>query len=417
MAKQLVRLWKRPSYDGKKFTFYFLYTDEQGRRRQKSLGHTDARRAERQRAQFERELRMGILEPDSMKLRDFVEDSLMRTGDQIRESTRREYKSAMEDFIKVIGNVDYQRVSLRDAELYRQSCLDRGNSPATVAKKLTEIKTIFQTAVKRKQLEENPLRYIKMPKCPQNEINIYSDDECERILKAAQDFTGKSNEQTCLKWDLLIVVALSTALRRGELLNCTWGDIDFEEQTIKVAPKADITETWEWRIKDTDRRTLPLTDALTQLLVDHQSRQPESHPYVFVPPARYDYIQHELRARGKWTYSDSRLKVVSNFSRDFRKILLRAGIKEGEFHDLRRTAICNWFKEGMSEFDVMKLAGHADFKTTHKFYLRIRDDLVHRARQVNARGLCQKLLQKCCSSDSAQKSKRQAAITACQNDT
>ena len=88
----------------------------------------------------------------------------MRTGDQIRESTRREYKSAMEDFIKVIGNVDYQRVSLRDAELYRQSCLDKGNSPATVKKKLTEIKCIFGTAVKRMQLEENPLKYIKMPK-------------------------------------------------------------------------------------------------------------------------------------------------------------------------------------------------------------------------------------------------------------
>ena len=42
----------------------------------------------------------------------------------------------------------------------------------------------------------------------------------------------------------------------------------------------------------TDRRTLPLTDMLTQLLVDHQNRQPEGHPYVFVPPVRYDYIQN-----------------------------------------------------------------------------------------------------------------------------
>jgi len=50
------------------------------------------------------------------------------------------------------------------------------------------------------------------------------------------------------------------------------------------------------------------------------------------------------------------------------------------------------FKESMSEYDVMKLAGHADFKTTHKFYLRIRDDLVHRARVATARDLCQNLL-------------------------
>ncbi|MHC4557045.1 MAG: tyrosine-type recombinase/integrase, partial [Planctomycetota bacterium] len=154
----------------------------------------------------------------------------------------------------------------------------------------------------------------------------------------------------------------------------------------KVSPKVDTAETWEWQIKDTDRRTLPLTDELTQLLVDRQTGQPEGYPYVFVPAARYDYIQQELRVKGKWTYSDSRLKVVNNFSRDFGKILQRASVKEGEFHDFRRTAICNWLEEGMSEYDVMKLAGHADFKTTHKYYLRVRDDLVHRARQATARG-------------------------------
>jgi len=208
---------------------------------------------------------MGILEPGSTKLRDFVEDSLTKTGDQIRESTHVEYRSAMEDFIRVIGNIDYQRVSLSDAEFYRQRCLNRGNTPATVAKKLTEIKCVFNTAIARQQLDENPLRHIKMPRCSQNEINIYSDDECERILKAARDLTEKSNDQRRLRWDLLIVVALLTGLRRGELLNCTWRDVDFEEQTIKVSPKANTAETWEWLIKDTDCRTLPLTDALTQV--------------------------------------------------------------------------------------------------------------------------------------------------------
>ena len=107
MAKQLVRLWERPSYNGRRFRYYLLYTDEQGRRRQKSLGDADHRKAERHRAQFERRLIMGIVEPGSMKLTYFVEDSLRRTGDQIRESTHKEDRSAMEDFIRVIGNIDY----------------------------------------------------------------------------------------------------------------------------------------------------------------------------------------------------------------------------------------------------------------------------------------------------------------------
>jgi integrase len=276
--KQLVKLWERPSYDGKKFTYYLLYTDEQGRRRQKFLGHADRRKAERQQAQFERKLTMGI-------------------------------------------------------------------------------------------------------------------------VNAAQQLTERSNGQRRPKWDLLIIVALSTGLRRGELLNCTWVDIDFAEQTIKVSPKTNTAATWEWGIKDTDSRTLPLSDMLTQLLVDHQSRQPEGQPYVFVPPARYDYIQQELRAKDKWTYSDSRTKVITNFTWYFNKILRKARVEEGQFHDLRRTAICNWFREGLKELDVMRLAGHADFKTTHRYYLRVRDDLVDRAREATARGLCQNLLQNCCSSD------------------
>ncbi len=56
--KKLVTLWKRPSYDGKSFTYYLLY-NENGKRKQKSLGHVDRRKAERQRVQFERELRNG----------------------------------------------------------------------------------------------------------------------------------------------------------------------------------------------------------------------------------------------------------------------------------------------------------------------------------------------------------------------
>ena len=67
-------------------------------------------------------------------------------------------------------------------------------------------------------------------------------------------------------------------------------------------------------------------------------------------------------------------------------------MKKGTFHDFRRTAICDWFVQGMTEYDVMKLAGHSEFSTTHKYYLAVRDDLVDRARLAKARGLCKKLV-------------------------
>jgi integrase len=53
---------------------------------------------------------------------------------------------------------------------------------------------------------------------------------------------------------------LSTAMRRGELLNTTWPNVDFEQRTVEVPSKEDTKYIWQWHIKDTDRRTFPLTD-------------------------------------------------------------------------------------------------------------------------------------------------------------
>ncbi len=231
-----------------------------------------------------------------------------------------------------------------------------------------------------------------MPKSAKKKINVYADVQCQRMLKAAKEYTAKWNPKTSVKWELLIAVALATAMRRSELMNCTWVDVDFDAQTIEVNIKKNTRDTWEWRIKDAEHRTLPLTDEIVPMLVDHHTMQPEGYPYVFVPTARYGYIQNVLRPKGKWALKDARLKVVNNFKRSFDKILKKAGIKQGTFHDIRRTAISMWFANGMSEYEVMRLAGHSDFATTHKFYLAVADDLVDRARVATAQGLRQKLV-------------------------
>jgi integrase len=391
--KQLVKLNKRPSCNGRKFTYVLRYISENGKRKWETLGHSDRRKAEKQLAQKEKELQMGYVEPDSMRLKAFAKDSLIRTGDQIRESTRHEIEAAMNDLIETIGNIDFRDVAIAHGEVYRQTCLDRGNSPATVSKKLRHIKRTFQLAVNRKQLDENPMQHIAMPKAAKKKINIYADAQCQRIQKAAQECANIWDPKTSIKWNLIIPVALATAMRRAELLNCTWADIDFDAQIIEVNPKQNTKDTWKWLIKDSDHRTLPLTEEIVQMLADHQVQQPEGYPYVFVPPARYDYIQNVLRPNGKWTLTDARLKMVNNFRRQFNILLRKAGVENGTFHDIRRTAITMWFANGMSEHDVMVLAGHSSFATTHEFYLAVAGDLVHRAREATVKGLRQKLVQ------------------------
>gem|GEM_PF-5364915 len=193
------------------------------------------------------------------------------------------------------------------------------------------------------------------------------------------------------------------------MLNLVWGDIDFDAGLVEVQPKANSAETWLWRVKDTDRRTLGLTPAVLSQLADLQASRPEGYPYVFVPPERYDQIQ-KRRAAGQWTYSDSRLKVINNFRPQFTAIRKRAGVADGRFHDLRSTALTNWFSMGLKEYEVMRLAGHSKFETAHRFYLAVADDLVDRARQASDAAVGQVLAR---APDSARKRRRPANTSAC----
>lgn len=371
----LVRLRTRPSRDGRSFTYFIDFPGENEKRKRISLGHANKKKALKQRDQKECQLQMGYVEPTSMKLSLFLKDSIERSRGQVHESSVTETRIAMKFFIKCVGNLDYQNIRDGHGERFIQYCLDNGNSAATAAKKLRHLKRLFQLARERGQLDDNPLRWVKQPKGPKKKVHVYTPDECSRLKKAAQQY---QQEKPYLEWELLIRMALCTAMRWGELLNLTWRDIDFGNMTAEVAPKDDTDDTWEWRIKDTDRRMLPLTEEVTMLLANLQGCQPEGCPYVFVPVERYEHIQ-KLRRQGKWSVELGRCPI-NNFNRQFKVILTIAGIKEGTFHDLRRTRLTDWLAAGLSEFEVMNLAGHAKFETTRKFYLAVSNNLVTRAR-------------------------------------
>ena len=293
--------------------------------------------------------------------------------------------------------MDFQSVDHRHGEQFRQACLDQGNSKNTVGKKIRQLKAMFELAVQRKQLEENPLQHIKPPKTSKNKkIRIYSDQECDSLIRAASEI----QREWILEWDLAITLALTTGMRKGELLNMVWSDIDFGEMTIEVTPKNNTDETWKWLIKDTDERTLPLTEDVMQLLIALQNRRPSGYPYVLVPPKRYDRIQliRQGKSRGRkkvWTYEDSRISIINNFTDMFGQVKKKAGIKVGTFHDLRRTAITNWFYEGLEITEVMRLAGHSKYDTTLKYYLAVKDDLVDRARKAVKHRVSREMLGRC----------------------
>jgi integrase len=271
-----------------------------------------------------------------------------------------------------------REIQYEHGERFVQYCFGREIAAATVRKKVKHLKRVFQLAEDRGQLDWHPLRKLKPPKAPRRKIRVYTDQECHGLCGSARQYEEKGSP---IKWELLIRMCLGTGMRRGELLNTTWRDIDFAKMTVDVSPKKDGADTWEWHIKDTERRTLPLTAELVRLLVEHQMSQPEGCPYIFVPMARYERIRDYRRAR-QWNVEKGR-SPLSKFCHHFNRIRDRVGIRTGTFHDLRRTCLSNWIVQGLSLHEVKELAGHASIETTERFYLAIRKDVLDRARAAS----------------------------------
>jgi integrase/recombinase XerC len=380
IAKELVKLYRRPSRDGRSFTYYMDYTDLGGQRQRVSLGHSDTKKAGKQRKQLEKELRMGYVEPDSMRLSRFMKDCLLRSKNLVRQSTLKDYESVMRDFISAVGDRDFRCIEHTDGEYYLNCCVEKDNAPATIKKKVRTLKRLYNLALQRRQIDENPFRFLKGPKVAKKKVLILSEPEIANLLKATRtvpDLYG-------FRWDVLILTAWLTGMRKGELLNLTWRDIDFENRIVQITAKEDTELTWHWDIKDHDERTLPLTDELIDILTELQVTAQEGCPYVFVPYARYQEIL-EKRSQGNWDSVKTRENLIPHFSPHFQRLRSKAGIlKDVTFHDLRSTALSGWCSNGMDINDVKNLAGHSNIVTTQEFYLAVTSDLVDRARRIKS---------------------------------
>jgi len=175
-----------------------------------------------------------------------------------------------------------------------------------------------------------------------------------------------------LWWKGLISLAYGSGLRRGEILNFTWADIDFETQSIKIVPKKQSECILEWEPKDHEMRVVPVSDKTIQPLADLQLQSDAGHPYAFISPRRLQRILHR-RLSGQWLPTS---EVINNVARDFEVITKRASVHECTIHDLRRSAITNWVQKLTIQV-VQQLAGHSGISTTRKYYLTVRaEDMV-----------------------------------------
>lgn len=334
-----------------------------GRRYGKVFG--TRKEAQRSASELQNQVRLGKADkPKKITLHEFrLEHERVMKG-QVAYGTIQEHKRALRLFEKFIGgSYTLSRIFPRHAEAFVANCLASNKvSIATVNKWIRTLHGIFNLAIEpRCYLAEgqNPFAKIKKRKTSERPIRYVDILEYRAMMDAA----------TKVWWKAFLSIAYGSGLRRNEILHLTWADVDLGQHRLEVRAKKATEEILEWDPKNRKNRVVPMSDESVYLLVDMQINAPECHPYIFVSPERLDRIKKRRKA-GKW---HARSEVVNNLHKKFNTIRRHATVVECSIHDLRRSAITNW--AGQLPIQVVQtLAGHADIKTTRKYYLAVRDE-------------------------------------------
>ncbi len=196
---------------------------------------------------------------------------------------------------------------------------EKKRSNATVNRYMTALSHAFTIAINEWEwVQDHPMKKIaKLPE-PRGRIRFLDEDERKRLLEACHD-----NENLYL----LVVLALSTGARHGELINLRWKDVDLKRQVITLHDT-----------KNKERRVLPLAHHALELIKAHQAARDKATDLLFPAPRN---PQEVWSSRAAW--DDAVEKAEPN---DFR------------FHDLRHSAASYLAMNGASLAEIAEVLGH-----------------------------------------------------------
>ncbi len=220
-------------------------------------------------------------------------------------------------------------VRYRNELLAETTRLNKPRSNATVVRYLASISHAFTVAMKDWQwVTDNPVSKISKPRQARGRERYLSDDERERLLTACR----ASSNRYLLP---VVVLAISTGMRRGEIMNLRWSDVDLKRGTII------LTAT-----KNDTSRAVPLSGLALTLLQDLAKVRRLDTPLLF--PGTLP--QKPMDLKKPWELAMAQAKL-----QDFR------------FHDLRHTAASYLAMNGATTMEIAAVLGHKTLQMVKRY--------------------------------------------------
>jgi integrase len=229
----------------------------------------------------------------------------------------------------------------RDRLLALPTARGKLRSPATAVRYLAVLSHAFSVALREWDwVNDNPLRKVTKPKEPRGRVRFLDDDERVRLLQACRMSANPVLYP-------IVVLAIATGMRRGELLPLRWDQVDFTRNTIT------LHET-----KNGERRAVPLVGHALEML-----------------RGCYDV----RRIDTDLIFPSTTVAKPLDITKAWRTAIAKSGLQEFRFHDLRHTAASYLAQGGATPIDIAAVLGHKTLamvkRYAHLSESRVRDVL------------------------------------------
>ena len=303
---------------------------------------------------WERDIIDSKLNPKGPMFFQILDDFLAHVKRTRSKRTYGHYKRVITSLIKVqmkdIPITDIKRRHVKEFIEWRQT-VRLGNTsdkparvaPSTVNHTVNVLSSFFNWCIDMEYLTSNPCYRLRVSEGKTRQWQL-TPEQLDELLQ-------KSYERN-KNFYYMVIIALCTCFRFGEIMGLRWKDIDFGHNRISLH--------WQ-RTKDKETRIVPLIPSLREMLIKMKGKPEEP-----VINASYEAMQSVSR----------RLRPELSFAQG----------EDGmfRFHDLRHIAGQYLFDQGVPIDDIAVIMGHSSVKTTQKHYVHFpRPDMIEKMGRID----------------------------------
>jgi integrase len=352
-------------YEGKRHIVWRIkYRDATGRQIQETLGPEPPwteRKAQRELGKRLAAVAEGFRKPERVRFADFADRFVSEylPGRNLKRTTIENYSYILDrHLLPFFGDVRLSEVEARPELIdgYIATKAAGGLSPKTVQNHLLLLNVMLRRAVVWRLIRSNPVASIDRPSIVQPEMSVLTEAEIARLASAYDELIAEATGADRRWWTLakaIVLVALGTAMRRGELVGLRWRSVNLLEAKIEVR-ETFVRGRFTTPKSRASRRVVELGPRTLAVLEDQWQRTAyrADDDLVFGHPTKGTPVDTSKLAK-----------------RYLKPALAQAGIEKPfrPFHDLRHTSLTHAAAAGNPQIYVQARAGHSQGSITERY--------------------------------------------------